>query len=150
MRTFILTFVLMLGVTAMAQENKETLKTVTVKEGKLTKVNIYHENGQLAQQGYLKNNKLHGKWVKYSENGNLLCVAKYNIPLKSQTISAKLFGGPSSQRYIFTYPASGIHHFPFAIILGMDVFHGRKLGPAMVHHFKVARFLIHFVGCNID
>ena len=78
MRTFILTLVLMLGVTAMAQENKETLKTVTVKEGKLTKVNIYHENGQLAQQGYLKNNKLHGKWVKYSENGNLLCVAKYN------------------------------------------------------------------------
>ena len=78
MRTYILTFVLMLGVTVMAQENNETLKTVTVKEGKLTKVNMYHENGQLAQQGYLKNNKLHGKWVKYSEKGDLLCVANYN------------------------------------------------------------------------
>lgn len=78
MRSFILTFILMLGVTVTAQQNNKTLKTVTVKEGKLTKVNIYHDNGQLAQQGYLKNNKLHGKWVKYSEEGNLLCVAKYN------------------------------------------------------------------------
>ena len=39
---------------------------------------MYHENGQLAQRGYLKNNKLHGKWVKYSEEGDLLCVANYN------------------------------------------------------------------------
>ena len=35
----------MLGVTVMAQKKNETLKTVTVKEGKLTKVNMYHENG---------------------------------------------------------------------------------------------------------
>jgi len=78
MKTYLLSFFLMLGLTVMAQTNNETLRTTTVKEGKLTKVNIYHENGQLAQEGYLKKNKLHGKWVKYSEEGNLLCVAKYN------------------------------------------------------------------------
>ena len=47
------------------------------KEGKLTKVSMYHENGQLAQEGYLKNNRLHGKWIKYSTDGKLVCVANY-------------------------------------------------------------------------
>ncbi|MGB1444476.1 MAG: toxin-antitoxin system YwqK family antitoxin [Flavobacteriaceae bacterium] len=76
MRTYILTLVLLFGCSVMAQQDT-TVKTVMQKEGKLTKVSMYHENGQLAQEGYLKNNRLHGKWIKYSTDGKLVCVANY-------------------------------------------------------------------------
>ena len=78
MRAFILAFVLTFGLTVAAQDKQEIVKIVTVSEGKLTKFSMYHENGQLAQQGYLKNNKLHGKWLKYSEEGEILCIANYS------------------------------------------------------------------------
>lgn len=76
MKTYLLTLAMMIGFSTLAQDNA-LVKTTTEKEGKLVKVNMYHDNGQLAQEGYLKNNKLHGKWVKYSKEGNLLCVANY-------------------------------------------------------------------------
>ena len=75
MRTYILTLVLLFGCTVMAQQDAP--KTVVEQEGKLTKVSVYHDNGQLAQEGFLKNNRLHGKWMKYDAEGKLLCVANY-------------------------------------------------------------------------
>ena len=62
------------------------VKTVNVqKEGKLVKVTSFHENGSLAQEGYLKNNKLHGKWISYADNGEKLAIANYNKGKKEGT-----------------------------------------------------------------
>ena len=77
MKTYFFTLVCMIAFTTNAQD-VQTTTPVTVKEGNLTKVSFYHENGQVAQEGYLKNNKLHGKWVKYADNGELLCIANYS------------------------------------------------------------------------
>ena len=61
-------------------------KTISVqKEGKLVKVTSFHENGTLAQEGYLKNNKLHGKWASYAANGDKLAMANYNKGKKEGT-----------------------------------------------------------------
>lgn len=76
MKAYILTLVLLFSSSVIAQ-NETGLKTVMQKEGKLTKVSVFHENGQLAQEGYLKNNLLHGKWIKYSTEGKLVCVGNY-------------------------------------------------------------------------
>ena len=76
MKAYILTLVLLFSGSVIAQ-NETGQKTVMQQEGKLTKVSVFHENGQLAQEGYLKNNLLHGKWIKYSNEGKLVCVGNY-------------------------------------------------------------------------
>ena len=57
-------------------QNMDVNKTIQ-NEGNLQKVTFYHENGQIAQQGYLKNKKLHGKWVQYNEDGTLGMTGNY-------------------------------------------------------------------------
>ena len=63
----------------MIAQNDTELKTVMQQEGRLTKVSVFHENGQLAQEGYLKNNLLHGKWIKYTTDGKLVCVGTTSV-----------------------------------------------------------------------
>ena len=55
MKAYILTLVLLFSGSVIAQ-NETGQITVMQQEGKLTKVSVFHENGQLAQEGYLKNN----------------------------------------------------------------------------------------------
>ncbi|MDC1080830.1 nicotinic acid mononucleotide adenyltransferase [Flavobacteriaceae bacterium] len=71
--------ILLFGFSSYAQETNE-LKTekLFVKEGNVVKVTEYHDNGKIAQEGYLKNNKLHGKWVSYSSEGEKISIANYN------------------------------------------------------------------------
>ena len=47
------------------------------KEKNLVSVVSYHDNGQIAQKGYLKNNKLHGEWISYTETGEKLAQGTY-------------------------------------------------------------------------
>ena len=70
--------ILLFGFSSYAQETNE-LKTekLFVKEGNVVKVTEYHNNGKIAQEGYLKNNKLHGKWVSYSSEGEKISIANY-------------------------------------------------------------------------
>lgn len=61
---------------AIAQENKQD---EFVKEGKLIKATLFHENGMVAQTGfYTLDNKLEGEWISYDALGNKTAVAHYN------------------------------------------------------------------------
>jgi antitoxin component YwqK of YwqJK toxin-antitoxin module len=44
----------------------------------LVKSTYYHDNGQIAQQGYYKNGKVHGQWVSYDAAGNKVAMGTYN------------------------------------------------------------------------
>ena len=57
-------------------QTEDTIKMV--KSGDLFEVTIYYENGNVMQHGYLNSeNKLHGAWVSYYEDGSKKCVATY-------------------------------------------------------------------------
>ncbi len=48
------------------------------KEGDLIKVTHYHNNGNIKEQGFYKNKKLHGKWVIFDASGDKKVMAFYN------------------------------------------------------------------------
>jgi len=52
-------------------------------ESQLIKATYYYDNGQVKQEGYYKDGKLHGKWVAYNENGTKQSVGEYNNGAKS-------------------------------------------------------------------
>ena len=58
------------------------------KEKNLVSVVSYHDNGQIAQKGYLKNNKLHGEWISYTETGEKLAQGTF---LKGKKIGKWFF-----------------------------------------------------------
>jgi antitoxin component YwqK of YwqJK toxin-antitoxin module len=43
----------------------------------MSQVVIYHDNGNIYQKGFLKNDKLHGRWESFDNNGNLVVVGEY-------------------------------------------------------------------------
>ena len=49
---------------------------------KLVRVTSYHDNGKLAQKGYLKNNKLHGEWMSYTLEGDKLAQGSFEAGKK--------------------------------------------------------------------
>lgn len=73
MKTFI---VLFFGLTLSLNAQKQTEATF-VKKGNQTEVVTYHDNGIIAQQGQLKNNKPHGEWVSYDQQGRKLTMGTY-------------------------------------------------------------------------
>jgi len=48
------------------------------KEKNLVSVVSFHDNGEIAQKGYLKKNKLHGEWISYCEKGNKLAQGTFS------------------------------------------------------------------------
>jgi len=57
-----------------AQEKKNSY----VKEGDLIKATLFHDNGQVSQEGYYTaEGKLQGKWVSYNAEGEKTAVANY-------------------------------------------------------------------------
>ena len=57
-----------------AQDTQPTLEKV----GKMVKATYFHENGNIAQTGYLMKGKLHGQWFMYTDNGKKIASGKYN------------------------------------------------------------------------
>jgi len=47
------------------------------KEGDLVKATYYNENGDISVQGFFKNKKLTGEWVRYDNVGNKTKIAYY-------------------------------------------------------------------------
>ena len=67
----LMTFV---GITAFSQE-----KVVTKTDDKdQLKIVYYHDNGLIHQEGFIKNNKPHGKWIAYNRKGQKVALARYN------------------------------------------------------------------------
>ncbi|WP_299015385.1 nicotinic acid mononucleotide adenyltransferase [uncultured Polaribacter sp.] len=56
-----------------AQDTEPTYKL----EGDLVKATYYHVDGSIHTQGYFKNKKLTGKWVRFDKSGNKTQMAFY-------------------------------------------------------------------------
>ena len=46
-------------------------------EGQRVKATYFHDNGQIAQEGYFKDGKLDGQWTSYDVNGAKKSIAEY-------------------------------------------------------------------------
>jgi len=57
----------------MFAQTEPTLEKV----GKMVKATYFHENGEIAQVGYLKDGKLHGEWLMYDDEGKKLASGRY-------------------------------------------------------------------------
>ena len=58
---------------------QDKVKNEYIKDGKLIKATLYHDNGVVSQKGfYTKDGKLQGTWVSFDENGKKTAEAHYN------------------------------------------------------------------------
>ena len=76
-----LIFIALIATLSLSAQQKKAPKFTL--EGKLTKVVTYHENGEIAQTGFLKKNKLHGKWISFSEKGEKIAMGSYILGKKN-------------------------------------------------------------------
>ena len=64
---------MLFSVCIYAQDVKPTFE----KMGKMVKATYFHDNGEIAQTGYLLKDKLHGQWFMYDLNGKKIASGKY-------------------------------------------------------------------------
>ena len=76
-----LIFIALIATLSLSAQQNEAPKFTL--EGELTKVITYHENGEIAQTGFLKKNKLHGKWISFSEKGEKIAMGSYLLGKKN-------------------------------------------------------------------
>ena len=77
MKKIILIIALLLSSQFANAQSEDTIKMV--KQGELTEVTIYYNNGNIMQHGYLtSDNKLQDVWESYYEDGKKKCDATYN------------------------------------------------------------------------
>ena len=81
LKILLLSLVMLSGSALMAQNNyiKKELK----QNGDLIEATFYYENGQVAQEGFYKDGKLHGEWISYDQTGNKKAIGKYSEGLKT-------------------------------------------------------------------
>jgi antitoxin component YwqK of YwqJK toxin-antitoxin module len=48
----------------------------------MVKSTFYHDNGQVQQEGFYKDGKVHGQWVSYDESGNKVAMGQYKDGMK--------------------------------------------------------------------
>lgn len=70
-----LVYVLLLFFSTVVVAQNKTTKYEKV--GDLVKASYYDEDGKLTVQGFFKNKKLEGKWVRFDKNGNKTKIAFY-------------------------------------------------------------------------
>lgn len=58
-------------------------KTERTKTDKMERVMMFHENGAVAQTGFLKGNKLEGVWKSFDAQGNKKAVGHYEQGVKT-------------------------------------------------------------------
>ncbi len=44
----------------------------------LIKATYFYDNGQIKQEGFYKDGKVHGKWISYSEAGEKTAIGEFN------------------------------------------------------------------------
>ncbi|OIQ16019.1 MAG: membrane-binding protein [Flavobacterium sp. MedPE-SWcel] len=77
-KMIIAAFVLSAGVLS-AQEIKPKFEI----ENQMVKATYYYDNGNVKQEGFYKDGKLHGKWVAYNENGSKQSIGEYENGTKA-------------------------------------------------------------------
>jgi antitoxin component YwqK of YwqJK toxin-antitoxin module len=70
---FTLVFFIFFVSLGFAQEIKPKLE----KQGDLIKATYYFDNGKVKEVGFFLNNKLHGEWITFNEEGKKTAVANY-------------------------------------------------------------------------
>ncbi|QCX40803.1 nicotinic acid mononucleotide adenyltransferase [Aureibaculum algae] len=58
---------------AQEKDNKVKLE----KKGDVTEATFYYDNGEIDQQGFFKDGKLHGTWTSYNLTGEKIAVGNY-------------------------------------------------------------------------
>ncbi len=73
MKNIITLLLLCVATIGYSQQKEPTF----IAEGDLVKATYYHEDGSISTQGYFKDKKLTGKWVRYDKEGNKTQMAFY-------------------------------------------------------------------------
>ena len=74
MKNIVIAGVLLVSSMMFAQEVKPKYEVVD----NMVKATYYYDNGQVSQEGFYLDGKLHGKWVSYAENGTKQAIGEYN------------------------------------------------------------------------
>ena len=74
---FLLAVMFTVGISA--QDIKPTFE----KDGKMIKATYFHDNGEIAQTGFLLEGKLHGDWVMFDNEGKKIATGQYMNGRKS-------------------------------------------------------------------
>ena len=70
-----LVMALLMSFSLFAQESDQVKLE---KEGDLVKATYFHDNGEVSQIGYFKNDKPHGEWKAFDITGDKIAQAKYD------------------------------------------------------------------------
>ncbi|WP_158840158.1 toxin-antitoxin system YwqK family antitoxin [Polaribacter sp. L3A8] len=70
----ILTLIVLCVATIGYSQDKETTYTA---EGNLVKATYYYEDGSISTEGYFKDKKLTGEWIRFDKQGNKIQIANY-------------------------------------------------------------------------
>ncbi len=74
MKTALLLVSLFIGLTTFAQDNNIKIQ----KQGDLYHLTLFHNNGEIAQVGYItENKKLHGIWTLFDNKGQKVSRGRY-------------------------------------------------------------------------
>jgi len=73
MKQTVLWMALMFSVGVFAQKPEPHFE----QDGAMLKATYFHENGEVAQQGYFLNGNLHGNWVMFDQQGNKMASGTY-------------------------------------------------------------------------
>ena len=79
MKNIILTAVLLVSGIIFAQDTKPKFEIVD----NMVKATYYHDNGNVKEEGFYLNGKLHGKWSSYNQEGTKLAIGEYNEGVKT-------------------------------------------------------------------
>ncbi|WP_378186319.1 toxin-antitoxin system YwqK family antitoxin [Aquimarina sp. W85] len=80
MKNYIIAIVVLLFTTSTYAQD---IKPKFDKQGDLIKGTFFYENGEISQEGFYKEGKLHGKWVSYNRQGEKTAIGNYNEGVKS-------------------------------------------------------------------
>ncbi|RZJ73368.1 membrane-binding protein [Flavobacterium sp.] len=73
MKKYFIAAAMLVSAFVSAQEKEPKLEAV----GQMVKATYFHDNGQIAQQGYFKEGKAEGKWISYDATGNKKAMGEY-------------------------------------------------------------------------
>ncbi|WP_333694158.1 toxin-antitoxin system YwqK family antitoxin [Flavobacterium sp.] len=74
MKKLLIAAMLVVSGVVLAQENNVKHEVVD----QMVKSTFYHDNGQVQQEGYYKDGKVHGQWVSYDVNGKKVSMGQYD------------------------------------------------------------------------
>ena len=79
MKNLSILFALFFAWSITAQDKKPVFE----KDGDQVKGTFYHDNGQISQQGFYLNKKLHGKWLAFDKSGKKVAMGQYDNGVKT-------------------------------------------------------------------